>query len=66
MRECKQSDVQALEVVLGALDEFCIELTAIRAKLNHLKSDLKKYITEQQEPINVQTTHGLSTDEQRN
>ena len=60
MRECKPSDVQALEAILNALEQFSIEITIIRGKLNNLKSDLKKYITEQQEPINVQTTHGLS------
>ena len=62
MRECKPSDVQALEAILNALEQFSIEITIIRGKLNNLKSDLKKYITEQQEPINVQTTHGLSAD----
>ena len=62
MRECKPSDIQALEVILGALEQFSVELTMIRAKLNNLKTDVKNYINEQQEPINVQTTHGLSAD----
>ena len=64
MRECKPSDVQALEAVLGALEQFSIELTMIAGKVNHLKKDLQKYINEQQEPIDVQTTHGLSADQQ--
>jgi hypothetical protein len=62
MRTCKQSDVQALEAVLGALEQFSAELTMIRGKLTHLTKDLKNYINEQQEPIDVQTTHGLSPD----
>ena len=62
MRHCKQSDVQALEAVVGAIDQFGIELSAIRHKVIKLKQDLNNYIKEQQEPINVQTTHGLSAD----
>jgi len=65
MRECKPSDVHALTTILGALEEFSIELTMIRGKLTNLKSDLKKYITEhEEEQSNVQTTHGLSADSQ--
>jgi hypothetical protein len=62
MRTCKPSDVQALEAVLGSLEQCNIELTMIRGKLAHLTKDLKNYINEQQEPIDVQTTHGLSAD----
>lgn len=62
MRNCKQSDVQALEAVLNNIEHLNIELTMIRGKLAHLTKDLKNYINEQQEPINVQTTHGLSAD----
>ena len=62
MRSCKQSDVQALESVLTAIDQFGIELSMIRHKVVKLKQDLNNYINEQQEPINVQTTHGLSAD----
>lgn len=58
MRECKPSDVQALEAVLSALDQFGIELTMIRGKLVNLTKDLKNYINEQQGPIDVQTTPG--------
>jgi hypothetical protein len=63
MRNCKPSDVHALITILGALDEFSMELTLIRAKLLNLKSDVKKYMEEQKEKTsNVQTTHGLSAD----
>jgi len=62
MRNCKQSDIQALEVVLNNIEQLNVELTMIRGKLAHLAKDLKNYINEQQEPINVQTTHGLSAD----
>lgn len=62
MRQCKPSDVQALEAVVNAIDQFSIELSAIRHKVIKLKQDLNNYIKEQQEPINVQTTHGLSAD----
>lgn len=57
MRDCKQSDVQALEVVLGALQQFNVELTVIKGKLSHLENDLKKYIQEQGEPINIEASN---------
>jgi hypothetical protein len=60
MRPCKQSDIQALEAVVSAIDQFAVDLSAIRHKVIKLKKDLDNYIKEQQEPINVQTTHGLS------
>lgn len=62
MRPCKPSDVQALEVIVGNLDQISIELTMLRGKLNKLSTDIKNYINEQQEPINVSTTHGLSAE----
>ena len=64
MRNCKPSDVQALEAVVGAIDQFAIDLSTIRHKVVKLKKDLDNYIKEQQEPIYVQTTHGLSADQQ--
>ena len=64
MRNCKQSDVQALEVIVGALDQIATELTIIRGKLSKLKSEVNQYLQQQQEPIDVQTTHGLSADQQ--
>jgi hypothetical protein len=60
MRQCKQSDVQALEVVIGNLEQITVELSMLRGKLSRLTTDIKNYTNEQQEPINVQTTHGLS------
>lgn len=62
MRECKQSDVQALEAVIGNLEQITIELSMLRGKLSRLTTDVKNYINEQQEPIDVSTTHGLSPD----
>jgi hypothetical protein len=62
MRSCKPSDVQALEAVVSAIDQFSIELSMIRSKVIKLKHELTNYINEQQEPIDVQTTHGLSAD----
>jgi hypothetical protein len=64
MRECKPSDVQALEVIVGAVNEISIELTMIRGKLLKLKTEVQQYLNEQQEPIDVQTTHGFSPDQQ--
>ena len=48
MRQCKPSDVQALEAVVSAIDQFGIELSAIRHKVIKLKQDLNNYIKEQQ------------------
>ena len=62
MRNCKPSDVQALEVIVNAMDQISIELTAIRGRLTKLKTEVNNYLKEQQEPIDVQTTHGLSAD----
>jgi hypothetical protein len=60
MRECKPSDVQALEAIVANLEQTSIELTMLRGKLSRLTTDIKNYINEQQEPINVSTTHGFS------
>jgi hypothetical protein len=60
MRNCKPSDVQALEVIVNAVDQISMELTIIRGKLTKLKTEVQQYLNQQQEPINVQTTHGLS------
>jgi len=62
MRPCKPSDVQALEAIVGNLDQISIELTMLRGKLNKFTIDIKNYINEQQEPIDVSTTHGLSAE----
>lgn len=62
MRNCKPSDVQALEVVVDNIQQISIELTILRGKLTRLTNELKTYLNENQEPINVSTTHGLSAD----
>ena len=62
MRQCRQSDIQALEAVIANLEQITIELTMLRGKLSRLTTEVKKYINEQQEPIDVSTTHGLSAD----
>jgi hypothetical protein len=60
MRQCKPSDVQALEVICGNLHQISSEIAVINGKLNKLRKEIESYVTQQQEPINVQTTHGLS------
>ena len=64
MRECKSSDVQALEVIVNAMNEITAEVAIIRGKLSKLRMNVQEYLNQQQEPINVQTTHGLSPDQQ--
>ena len=59
MRQCKPSDIQALEAIYSSMEQFCLEITMLRGKVSKLKNDIKTYIQEQQEPINVQTTHGF-------
>lgn len=64
MRNCKPSDVQALEVIVSNIEQLTIEATMLRGKLAKLRTDVNNYLKEQQEPIHVQTTHGLSADQQ--
>jgi len=64
MRNCKPSDVQALEVIANRMDQIAVEVAIIRGKISRLKTEVQQYLTEQQEPIDVQTTHGLSADQQ--
>ena len=61
MRPCKPTDVHALKAAIDAIDQFGVELSAIRNKVTKLKQDLKNYMN-QQETTNVQTTHGFSAD----
>jgi len=61
MRPCKPTDVHALKATIDAIEQFGIELSVIRNKVNKLKQDLKNYMN-QQETTNVQTTHGFSAD----
>ena len=60
MRDCKPSDIQAIEAIASNLEQITMELVMFRAKLSRLTTDIKNYINEQQEPIDVSTTHGLS------
>ena len=60
MRECKPSDVQALEIICGNLHQISAEIAMINGKLNKLRKEIENYVNQQQEPINVSTAHGLS------
>lgn len=62
MRNPKPSDIQALEVLQNELDQIVIQLTTIRGRVNNFSKQLKQYITQEQEPINVSTTSGHLTD----
>jgi hypothetical protein len=62
MRQPKPSDVQALDVLQAELDQMSIQLTIIRGRMVQLRNQIRQYITQEQEPINVSTTHGLSAD----
>ena len=52
--------------VLALTEPPPIERIPVDARLAKLRTDVNNYLKEQQEPIHVQTTHGLSADEQRN
>jgi hypothetical protein len=62
MRQPKPSDLQALDVLQAELDQMSTQLTVIRGRMLQLRNQIRQYITQEQEPINVSTTHGLSTD----
>jgi flagellar hook-associated protein FlgK len=62
MRQPKPSDLQALDVLQAELDQMSTQLTVIRGRMVQLRNQIRQYITQEQEPINVSTTHGLSTD----
>jgi len=62
MRQPKPSDLQALDVLQAELDQMSTQLTVIRGRLVQLRNQIRQYITQEQEPINVSTTHGLSAD----
>ena len=62
MRQPKPSDVQALDVLQAELDQMSTQLTIIRGRMVQLRNQIRQYITQEQEPINVSTTHGLSAD----
>jgi hypothetical protein len=62
MRQPKPSDLQALDVLRSELEQLGIQLTMIRGRIVHLRNQINEYITQEQEPINVSTPHGLSAD----
>ena len=62
MRQPKPSDLQALDVLQAELDQMSAQLTVIRGRMVQLRNQIRQYITQEQEPINVSTTHGLSAD----
>jgi len=61
MRNCKPSDLQALEVICGNLHQIGVEISVINGKLNRLRKEIENYVKQEQEPINVSTPHGLSS-----
>jgi len=62
MRQPKPSDLQALDVLQAELDQMSAQLTVIRGRMIQLRDQIRQYITQEQEPINVSTAHGLSAD----
>jgi len=62
MRQPKPSDLQALDVLQAELDQMSAQLTVIRGRMLQLRDQIRQYITQEQEPINVSTPHGLSAD----
>lgn len=61
MRQPKPSDLQALDVLQAELDQMSAQLTVIRGRMVQLRDHIRQYITQEQEPIDVSTPHGLST-----
>jgi hypothetical protein len=62
MRQPKPSDLQALDVLQAELDQMSAQLTVIRGRMVQLRDQIRQYITQEQEPIDVSTPHGLSAD----
>ena len=62
MRQPKPSDLQALDALQAELDQMSAQLTVIRGRMVQLRNQIRRYITQEQEPINVSTPHGLSAD----
>ena len=62
MRHPKPSDLQALDVLQAELDQMSAQLTVIRGRMVQLRDQIRQYITQEQEPIDVSTAHGLSAD----
>lgn len=62
MRQPKPSDLQALDVLQAELDQMSAQLTVIRGRMVQLRNQIRQYITQEQEPIDVSTPHGFSAD----
>jgi hypothetical protein len=62
MRQPKPSDLQALDVLQAELDQMSTQLTIIRGRMVQLRNQIRQYITQEQESIDVSTPHGLSAD----
>jgi flagellar hook-associated protein FlgK len=62
MRQPKPSDLQALDVLQAELDQMSAQLTVIRGRMVQLRDQIRRYITQEEESINVSTAHGLSAD----
>lgn len=60
MRQCKPSDIQALHVTYENIRNISIQIARLNGELIRLYKELGTYIDQEQEPIDVQTTHGLS------
>lgn len=62
MREPKPSDIQALHVTYENLRNISANITRLNGELIRLYKELGNYINQEQETVDVQTTHGLSAD----
>lgn len=60
MREPKPSDIQALHVTYENIRNISIQITRLNGELIRLYKELGNYINQEQETVDVQTTHGLS------
>lgn len=62
MRICKQSDVQALDVIASELKDILVHYTMLNGRLSKLQRDIESFQIHGEETVNVQITHGLSAD----
>ena len=54
MRNCKQSDVQALDVICAQLREITTHITMINSKLVQMYKEIERYQSQEGEVIDVQ------------
>lgn len=57
MRNCKQSDIQALDVVYHQLREISSHIAVLNGRLVKLYKELGEYQSQHSEPINIETTN---------